>query len=63
MTIISLHPELQSSYRQHHSTETTWLKVMNDVLLNMNSQQVALMVLLHLSAVFDTVNRDISRDT
>ena len=59
MTINSLYPELQSSYRQHHSTETALLKVMNDVLLNMNSQQVTPMVFLDLNAAFDTVNHDI----
>ena len=32
---------------------------MNDALLIMNSQQVTLMVLLDLSAVFDKVNHDI----
>ena len=58
-TIKSLYPELQSSYRQHHSTETALLKVTNDILLNTNSQQVTLMVLLDLSAAFDTVNQDI----
>ena len=59
MTINSLYPELQSSYRQHHSTETALLKVTNDILLNVNSQQVTLMVLLDLSAALDTVNHDI----
>lgn len=56
MTINPLYPELQSSYRQPHSTETALLKVKNDVSLNMNSQQVTLMVLLDLNAAFDTVN-------
>ena len=55
MTINSLYPELQSSHHQHHSTETALLKVMNDVLLNMNPQQVTLKVLLDLNVAFDTV--------
>ena len=58
MTINS-YPELQSSYHQHHSMETAMLKVINDVLLNMNSQQVTLKVLLDLKVAFDTVNHDI----
>ena len=57
MTINSLYPELQSSYHQHHSTETALLKMMNDVLLNMNSQQVTLKVLLDLNVTFDTESR------
>ena len=47
---------LQSSYRQHHSTETALLRVQNDVLMNMDKQKVTLLVLLDLSAVFDTVD-------
>ena len=50
--------DLQSSYRQHHSTETTLLKAMNDVLLKMNSQHITL-VLLDLSAAFNTVVHNI----
>ena len=45
---------LQSSYRKFHSTESALMKVKNDILLNMNGQHVTLLVLLDLSAVFDT---------
>ena len=48
----------QSAYRQKHRTETALLKVMNDILLNMNNQCVTMLILFDLSAVFDTVNHD-----
>ena len=51
-----LYPLHQSTYRKHHSSETALLKVRNNILLNMNSQQVTLLVLLDFSAAFDTVN-------
>ena len=50
-----LYPLFQSAYRKYHSTETALVKVANDILLNMNSQRVTLLVLLDLSAAFDTV--------
>ena len=50
-----LYPVLQSAYRRYHSTETALLlEVRNDILMNMNSQRV--LVLLHLSAAFDAVD-------
>ena len=55
----AIFPALQSSYRQFHSTETALIKVMNDILLNMNSQHVTMLILLDLSAAFDTVDHRI----
>ena len=54
-----LYSLLRSAYRQYHSTETALLKVANDILMNMNSQRVTLLVLLDLSAAFDTVDHEI----
>ena len=59
MTINGLHLELQSAYKKHNSTESALLKVKNDILLNMDAQKVTLLVLLDLSAAFDTVRHDI----
>ena len=55
----NLFPLLQSSYRKFHSTESALLKVKNDILLNMNRQHVTLLVLLDLSAAFDTIDHGI----
>ena len=49
----NLFPVFQSAYRQNHSTETALIKVMNDILLNMNNQRVTLLFLLDLSAAFE----------
>ena len=54
-----IYPLFQSGYRQYHSTETALLRVMSDILLKMNSQHVTLLVLLDLSAAFDTVSHDV----
>ena len=45
----------QLSYLQFHSIETALIKVHNDILSSMNRQEVTLLVLLDLSAAFDTV--------
>ena len=58
VTTNDLHMPLQSAYKQNHSTESALLKVKNDILLNMEAQKVTLLVLLDLSAAFDTVRHD-----
>ena len=55
----NLYPVFQSAYRKLHSTETALVKVHNDILTNMNTYHVTLLVLLDLSAAFDTVDPSI----
>ena len=52
-------PILSSAYRQGHSTESALLKVQADILHNMEQQWVTLLVLINLSAAFNTVNHPI----
>ena len=58
LTANDLHSQLQSAYKQRHSTETALLKVKNDILMSMDEQHVTLLVLLDLSAAFDTIHHD-----
>ena len=58
LTANDLHSQLQSAYKQQHSTETALLKVKNNILMSMDEQHVTLLVLLDLSAAFDTIHHD-----
>ena len=51
--------KFQSAYRSGFSTETALLKVINDILVNINSGNLVLLVLLDLSAAFDTINHSL----
>ena len=52
-------PRLQSAYRANHSSETAVLKVLSDILLAIDSSDLSALVLLDLSAAFDTVDHSI----
>ena len=56
----NLYPVLQSAYRWQHSTESALLRVVDDILHNMNRQHVTILVLLDLSSAFNTVDHDIT---
>ena len=54
-----LHEMFQSTYRKHHSTESAILRVCNDFLKGADDRKVNLLVLLDLSAAFDTADHAI----
>lgn len=47
---------LQSAYKVLHSTEMALIRFHNDILLAVDSGQNVILVLLDMSATFDTVN-------
>ena len=48
-----------SACRQHHSTETALLRVQNDLLRAGDANKEAILILLDLSAAFDTIDYDL----
>ena len=57
-----LHEPLQSAYKAGHSTETALLRVHNDVFANMDNRSATVLVLLDLSAAFDTIHHSVLFD-
>ena len=56
-------PEKASTYRRDHSTETALVKVQSDMFAAMDNQHVTLLVMLDLSAAFDSVNHEMLLNT
>ena len=53
----NLHSNIQYGYRKGHSTESLLLKIVNDLLINCDEQKPSILMLLDLSAAFDTVDQ------
>ena len=51
-----LNESLQSAYKKHHSCETALVRVQNDILKSIDDKQCFVLLLLDLSAAFDTVD-------
>eukprot|EP00116_Pleurobrachia_bachei_P012854 sb/3473116/ len=47
---------VQSAYRRNHSVETTTVKILDDLLLLTDDNSKAVLLLLDLSAAFDTID-------
>ena len=58
LTDNGLYEVFQSAYRHLHSTETALLRVHNNILQAVDSHGGAILVLLDLSAAFDTIDHD-----
>ena len=52
-------PVRQSAYRIHHSTETAIISVHNEIVRNVDEGNVCALVLLDMSAAFDTVDHSV----
>jgi hypothetical protein len=62
LRIHGLQEEFQSAYRARHSTETALLRVKTDIMAEMDVGKAVFVVLLDLSAAFDTVDHQILLD-
>ena len=50
---------LQSGYRKYHSCETAVTRIHNDVLMMIDKKENVVLLLLDLSAAFDTINHNL----
>ena len=59
LQLVQAIPDSQSAYRQLYSTETALCSVVNSLLVSMDEGKCSVLLLLDLSAAFDTVEHDL----
>ena len=59
LSVNNIHDIHQSAYKKFHSTETLLTKVQSDILMQMDKGKLVMVVLLDLSAAFDTIDHNI----
>ena len=52
-------PTHQSAYKQFHRCETAMIKIVNDTLWAMEHKNITILVIIDLSAAFDTVDHKV----
>ena len=57
-----LNEKYQSAYRKNHGTETALIKIHNDILRSLDTRNGVILVMLDLSAAFDTIDHDVLLD-
>ena len=62
METLNVLPEDQSAYREFHSTETALCSIVSDLLEYMDNGKCAILILMDLSAAFDTVDHKLLID-
>ena len=55
----ALHCPVQSGYRKHHSCETLMTKMFDDIITEIEEKKTVALILLDLSAAFDTIDHAI----
>ena len=59
LTENNLHIPWQSGYKKSHSTETLLIRIVNDLLIASNEEKATVVMMLDLSAAFDTVDHQL----